>query len=86
MYQRIRRLADDAIALQNKNAMDAALREIRVICDGSMNAEQFEVAETVQHQTRNDPPPVVTLKNGIGGTVSVQPVVRVAPKARKAKK
>lgn len=33
MYQRIKKLADDAIALQNKNTMDAALREIAQLCD-----------------------------------------------------
>jgi uncharacterized protein YerC len=31
-YQQIKQLADDAIALQNKDQMDAALREISGIC------------------------------------------------------
>ena len=57
MYQRIKQLADDAIALQNKNSMDAALREISGMCDPSgMTADQFEAAELAQHRHRNDPP------------------------------
>lgn len=32
MYQQIKKLADDAIALQNKDRMDAVLREISAMC------------------------------------------------------
>jgi hypothetical protein len=32
MYTKIKQLADDAIALQNKDRMDAALREISEVC------------------------------------------------------
>lgn len=32
MHSKIKKLADDAIALQNKNGMDAALREISAMC------------------------------------------------------
>ena len=32
MYQKIKALADEAIKLQNKNRMDAALREISAMC------------------------------------------------------
>jgi hypothetical protein len=38
MYQQIKQLADDALALQNKDRMDAALRQISAMCD--MAAEQ----------------------------------------------
>lgn len=60
MYQRIKQLADEAVALQNKLRMEAALREISAICDvevippekapKAMDAEQFEAAELAQHQ------------------------------------
>lgn len=33
MYQKIKQLADEAVALQNKDRMDAALREISAMCD-----------------------------------------------------
>ncbi|MGZ5799289.1 MAG: hypothetical protein ACXWJZ_01490 [Burkholderiaceae bacterium] len=33
MYSRIKQLADEALAIQNKDKMDAALREISAICD-----------------------------------------------------
>ena len=33
MYKQIKQLADDAIALQNKDQMDAALREISAMCE-----------------------------------------------------
>ena len=32
MYEQIKRLADEALALQNKDSMDAALREISALC------------------------------------------------------
>jgi hypothetical protein len=32
MYQEIKRLADEAIALQNKDRMDAVLRQISALC------------------------------------------------------
>jgi hypothetical protein len=32
MYQQIKQLADEALALQNKDRMDAALREISALC------------------------------------------------------
>jgi hypothetical protein len=33
MYEQIKKLADEALALQNKDRMDAALREISTLCD-----------------------------------------------------
>jgi hypothetical protein len=33
MYSKIKQLADNAIALQNKDQMDAVLREISALCD-----------------------------------------------------
>jgi hypothetical protein len=62
MHQEIKKLADEALALQNKNQMEAALREISALCElaatvapepAPMDAEQFEAAEAVQHVERN---------------------------------
>lgn len=39
MYEKIKQLADHALAVQNKNGMDAALREISALCD-QVAAEQ----------------------------------------------
>lgn len=59
MYRKIKALADEAIALQNKVRMDEVLREISEMCGKAnlvdcapvgMNAEQFEAAELAQHQ------------------------------------
>ena len=33
MYKQIKQLADDALALQNKDSMDAALRKVSAMCD-----------------------------------------------------
>jgi DNA-binding SARP family transcriptional activator len=33
MYEQIKKLADEALAIQNKDRMDAALREISTLCD-----------------------------------------------------
>lgn len=33
MYEKIKQLADEAIALQNKDRMDVALREISALCN-----------------------------------------------------
>ncbi len=65
MYQEIKKMADDALALQNKDGMDSTLREISVLCGQlhdaellasdpaglrPMNAEKFEAAELAQFQ------------------------------------
>ena len=55
MYQEIKRLADEAIALQNKLQMENALRTISSICEGApatetMNAEEFEAAALAEHK------------------------------------
>lgn len=52
MYARIKELADEAIKLQNKDRMDAVLREISELVGnaGAMDAEQFEAAELAQHR------------------------------------
>ncbi len=44
MYQKIKTLAESAIALQNKGAMDAALREIGMIAEGEAMKTCFEDA------------------------------------------
>ena len=56
MYQEIKRLADEAIALQNKLQMESALRTISSICEGApvapepMNAEEFVAAEMAEYK------------------------------------
>ena len=50
MYQQIKQLADDALALQNKDSMDAALRKISALCDQA--AEQ----QPVQNKQRGKQP------------------------------
>ncbi len=45
MYEQIKKLADEAVALQNKSAMEAALREISELCDGA-NAPSDEPEAT----------------------------------------
>lgn len=91
MLEKIKQLADDAVALQNKLRMEAALREISALC-APMDAEQFEAAELAQHQAAREMRavnaaglPVVTLvadENLQAG----DPVVAVSGKARKAAK
>lgn len=72
MYQRIKQLADDAVKLQNKDRMDAALREISALtiaqmeaeaAPKAMDAEQFEATEKAQHEARNG----VTLSHADSG-------------------
>lgn len=63
MYAKIKKLADDALALQNKDAMDMALREISATAGNmewpgydstkfpsAMTADQFEAAELAHHK------------------------------------
>jgi hypothetical protein len=52
MYERIKQLADEAIALQNKQVMDVTLRDISAICATamSMSAEQFEADALATHR------------------------------------
>lgn len=59
MYQRIKTLADEALALQNKGRMEVTLREISAWCAAeiqsfyvpqAMDGEQFEAAELAQHR------------------------------------
>jgi hypothetical protein len=42
MYAKIKDLADEAIALQNKDRMDAALREISGLCASAAEAQPTE--------------------------------------------
>lgn len=39
MFQKIKQLADEAVALQNKDRMDAALRKISVVCGQLADSE-----------------------------------------------
>ena len=50
MYQQIKRLADDALAVQNKDGMDAALRGISTLCDraAEQQPEQHGAAQADQ--------------------------------------
>jgi hypothetical protein len=45
MYQHIKHLADEALALQNKDRMDAALREISALCDKAAEAQPAKPAD-----------------------------------------
>lgn len=45
MYKQIKNLADEAIEVQNKDRMDAALREISALCTGTSIVEQLESAD-----------------------------------------
>ena len=47
MYQQIKQLADEALAQQNKDRMDAALRGISALCDQAAE-QQPEQHGTVQ--------------------------------------
>jgi hypothetical protein len=49
MYAKFKELADEAIALQNKDRMDAALREISALCAPSVANKSF--AEAVAAET-----------------------------------
>lgn len=42
MYQEIKNLAEEALRLQNKNAMDEAFKQIIAICDEAMKREIFQ--------------------------------------------
>ena len=48
MYQQIKQLADEALAQQNKDRMDAALRGISALCDQA--AEQQPEQQERDHQ------------------------------------
>lgn len=46
MYEQIKQLADEALALQNKDRMEAALREISSLC-GNADEQQPGIAPFV---------------------------------------
>tara|TARA_R110000868_G_scaffold59182_2_gene181764 strand:+ start:264 stop:479 length:216 start_codon:yes stop_codon:yes gene_type:complete len=54
MYEQIKKLADDAIKLQNKDRMDAALREIGAMCapvDVALIAkEEIQILAAIEKQ------------------------------------
>lgn len=47
MYTKIKQVADEAIALQNKDRMDKALREISCLCNPVGKVEQIEGLEAM---------------------------------------
>lgn len=47
MFEKIKALADEAIALQNKNRMDEVLREISKLCDAAKPVEMPVEMEVV---------------------------------------
>jgi hypothetical protein len=51
-YERIKKVADEALALQNKLYMEGALRAVSALCTEAMamDADQFEAAELAQHE------------------------------------
>ena len=52
MHEQIKQLADDALALQNKDRMEAALREISALCDQA--AEQQPDAPSLSQASLED--------------------------------
>lgn len=48
MLKKIKALADEAIALQNKNRMDEVLREISKLCEELM---EFEIPQSMKSET-----------------------------------
>lgn len=56
MYQQIKQLADEALALQNKDRMDAALRDISALCNqaAGKQPEQHGDEHTSQHPAAAD--------------------------------
>lgn len=47
MYQQIKQLADDALAIQNKDRMDAALREISALAESGQEAHEAAFREVL---------------------------------------
>lgn len=45
MYEKIKKLADEALALQNKDLMDVALRTISYTCDRAAEAQPAQPAD-----------------------------------------
>lgn len=45
MYDQIKQLADEALALQNKDSMDAALRKISVLCAQAAETQPAQPAD-----------------------------------------
>ena len=54
MYQQIKQLADDALAIQNKDRMDAALREISALCDDAATAQPEQPKQRGKKQAGAD--------------------------------
>jgi hypothetical protein len=54
MYQQIKQLADDALALQNKDRMDAALRDISALCDDAATAQPEQPKQRGKKQAGAD--------------------------------
>jgi hypothetical protein len=48
MYEKIKQLADEAVVLQNKDRMDASLREISALCDQAAEPKQRGKKQTEQ--------------------------------------
>lgn len=93
MYQQIKQLADEALALQNKDQMDAALREISARCHAADVGTQKLIAEQretlaaggnllVSHST--DAPLAAAEPLGAEQAASVE--TNAAPAPAKAKK
>ena len=66
MYQQIKHLADEALALQNKDGMDAALRGISTLCDRAVEQqpEQPGDEQVAQQPTPAGDDVVVTPEGG----------------------
>lgn len=68
MLNKIKELADEAIALQNKDRMDAALREIRTMCEEIPEVVMPVVRETsAEYLPRNPSGTPAKNPSGKGG-------------------
>lgn len=55
MYQQIKQLADDALALQNKDRMDSALRQIGAMCDQAAEQPPEQPKQRGKKQAEQQP-------------------------------
>jgi len=87
MYEKIKQLADEAVALQNKNRMDAALREISALTVLQMETEALADAvggEVVTYGTAKSYDSEAEMIADIQGSPS--PVFPLPAKKKGAKK
>lgn len=55
MYEQIKKLADEALAIQNKDRMDAALRQIGAMCDQAAEQQPEQPKQRGKKQAEQQP-------------------------------